>query len=222
MMTRALVAAAQPESSSGLRGVVAFDFDGTLLRGPTTCELLAQPLGRLAEMRRFETLSSDREIAAARLEMARWYQGRSPEQLCAALESATWAPGALEGVRLLQEGGVEVIIASITWQFAVEWLARRLGVSRVLGTQLESSGQVSHVWPRDKARWVRQVSSELGIGDARVAAVGDSNSDAELLSAASLRFFVGPGSVPSLAGVNHRPGGDIAAIAREILESWAA
>lgn len=33
------------------RGLVVFDLDGTLLRGPTVCELLAAPLGHLAEMR---------------------------------------------------------------------------------------------------------------------------------------------------------------------------
>jgi len=142
--------------------------------------------------------------------------------LCVALESATWAPGAHEGVRLLQERGVEVIIASVTWQFAVEWLARHLGVNRVLGTQLEPGGRVSHVWPRDKARWLRQVSSELGVASARVAAVGDSNSDADLLEAASLRFFVGSGPTPSLSAVKHRPGGNIEAIAHEVLASWAA
>jgi phosphoserine phosphatase len=208
--------------SSRLRGVVAFDLDGTLLRGSTTCELLAQPLGRLAEMQRFELLSSEHDIAAARLEMARWYQGHSPDQLCGALESAMWAPGAREGVRLLQARGVEVVIASITWHFAVEWLARRLGVSRVLGTRLEPDGQVRHVWPRDKAPWLERVSSQVGVPAGRVAAVGDSGSDVELLAAASLRFFVGLGPVPRLASLRHRPGGDIEAIAREILDLWAA
>jgi phosphoserine phosphatase len=208
--------------SFGLRGIVAFDLDGTLLRGSTTCELLAQPLGRLVEMQRFESLSSESDVAEARLEMARWYQGHSPAQLCAALESATWAPGAYEGVRLLQERGVGVIIASVTWQFAVEWLARHLGIARVLGTQLEPSGRVSHVWPRDKARCLRQVSSELGVASARVAAVGDSHSDSDLLAAASLRFYVGPSPAPPLSAVNHRPGGNIEAIAHEVLASWAA
>jgi phosphoserine phosphatase len=175
------------------RGVVAFDLDGTLLRGPTICELLARPLGRVVEMQRFEGLSSERQIAAARLEMARWYQGHSPAQLCTALESATWAPGAHKGVQLLRERGVDVVIASIR-----------------------------HVWPRDKGPWLRQVSAELGVLPTRVAAVGDSGSDTDLLSAASLRFFVGLGVAPVLPRVNHRPGGNIAAIAREILDSWDA
>jgi HAD superfamily phosphoserine phosphatase-like hydrolase len=202
------------------RGVVAFDLDGTLLRGPTVCELLAQPLGRVAEMRRFEALSSEAEIAAAREEMARWYEGRTPAELCAALDAARWAPGAREGVALLQANGVEVVIASITWSFAVEWLADRLGVSRSLGTELEPGGRVAHVWPRDKPRWLDSVLSALGVPRARVAAVGDSGSDTDLLAAAALRFFVGRDAPPSLRGLVHRPEGDIEQIAREILAHW--
>ena len=202
------------------RGVVAFDLDGTLLRGPTVCELLAAPLGRLAEMRRFEALSSEADIAVARSEMARWYEGRSRAELCAALEAATWAPGARDGVALLQANGVEVVIASITWSFAVEWVAGQLGVTRVLGTGLEGGGRVAHVWPRDKARWLEQQLAELRVPSARAAAVGDSGSDAELLSAASLRFFVGTGAPPPLPGLEHRPAGDIESIAREVLDQW--
>jgi HAD superfamily phosphoserine phosphatase-like hydrolase len=203
-------------------GVVAFDLDGTLLRGPTVCELLAEPLGRLAEMRRFEALSSEAEIAAARREMARWYEGRSAAQLCAALEAATWAPGAHEGVALLQSQGIEVVIASITWSFAVEWVAERLGVGRALGTKLEPDGRIADVWPRDKARWLERQLAELRVPSARAAAVGDSGSDGDLLAAASLRFFVGSGEPPPLAGLVHRPAGDIAQIAREVLDRWKA
>ena len=202
------------------RGVVAFDLDGTLLRGPTVCELLAEPLGRLAEMQRFEGLSSEAEIGAARNEMACWYEGRTPAQLCATLDAARWAPGAREGVALLQTNGVEVVIASITWSFAVEWVAERLGVARVLATRLEGGGRVAHVWPRDKPRWLERVLSELGVPRARSAAVGDSDSDGDLLEEAALRFFVGSGPPPRLRGVVHRPEGNIEPIAREILAHW--
>ena len=53
-------------------GIVAFDLDGTLLRGPTVCEVLAESLGRLQEMRRFESFTQESDIVAARQEMARW------------------------------------------------------------------------------------------------------------------------------------------------------
>lgn len=60
---------------SSRRGLVVFDLDGTVLRGPTVCELLARPLGRLREMESFETLTSEAEIARARAEMVHWYAG---------------------------------------------------------------------------------------------------------------------------------------------------
>jgi phosphoserine phosphatase len=172
-------------------------------------------------MRRFEALSVESEIAAARVEMAGWYAGRSVEQLCAPLADARWAPGAREGVALLKAHGVEVVIASITWRFAVEQLVRPLGVTRVLGTALEPGGGISHVWPREKARWLVRLLSELRVPSGRSAAVGDSSFDTELLSAAALRFFVGAGLPPPLPGVLHRPGGDVLAIAREVLASWS-
>jgi hypothetical protein len=40
------------ESFSGL---AVFDLDGTRLRGPTICEVLARTLGRLDHMRQWET-----------------------------------------------------------------------------------------------------------------------------------------------------------------------
>jgi hypothetical protein len=58
-----------------LLGLAVFDLDGTLLRGPTVCEVLAQALGRLGHMRQLEALIaglSDVDIAAAREEMVRW------------------------------------------------------------------------------------------------------------------------------------------------------
>lgn len=37
-------------------GLAVFDLDGTLLRGPTVCEVLARTLGRLDRMRQLEVL----------------------------------------------------------------------------------------------------------------------------------------------------------------------
>ncbi len=76
---------------------MAFDLDGTLLRGPTVCELIAESLGRGSEMKRFEAATSESAVLTGRLEMARWYQGRSREQLCAPLEAASWAPARWKG-----------------------------------------------------------------------------------------------------------------------------
>jgi phosphoserine phosphatase len=203
-----------------LRGFVAFDLDGTLLRGPTVCELLAAPLGRLEAMRGFETLTSREAVAAAREEMLRWYAGVPRAALLAALEAATWAPGAAAAVALLQRHGVEVGVASITWDFAVEWFARKLGVTCHLGTQWRPDGGVGHVWGPDKGEWLRRTAAGRGLPADRVAAVGDSAGDEELLREAGLRFFVGVRPPPDLAGVVHLPGADLLDVARRILDQW--
>lgn len=203
------------------RGIVVFDLDGTLLRGRTICEMLAEPLGRSSEMQLFEGLTTEPEIAKSRAEMASWYRGMTISELCVPLEGATWGPGVSEAVRVLRANGIEVAIASITWRFAVEWLAARIGVSRILGTTLGSAGTITHVWPRDKGAYVRALSEELDVQPQRIAAVGDSMNDQHLLSAASLRFFVGTGVPPPIPGVLHRPHGDILGIVREIIDFWA-
>ena len=105
-------------------GLAVFNLDGTLLRGETVCEVLAQTLGRLDRMREFETLTLEGEIAAAREEMAAWYQSVPQAELIKLLESATIAPGASEGIGLLRQHGIVAGMASITWEFAVEWFAQ--------------------------------------------------------------------------------------------------
>jgi phosphoserine phosphatase len=78
--------------NADVHGLVVFDLDGTLLRGPTVCEVLAESLGHIEEMRRFERLSGEREIITARGEMARWYKDLSIDDLQALLENLNWAP----------------------------------------------------------------------------------------------------------------------------------
>jgi phosphoserine phosphatase len=172
-------------------------------------------------MRRFETLSTRRDIAKSRVEMAGWYSGVINRELCAPLADATWRSGAREAIGLLQKSGIEVAIASITWRFAIEYLAGPLGVSNVLGTELGPSGAIQHVWPSDKGRWLRSLAKERQVQRHRIAAVGDSIKDRHLLYAASLRFFVGDGFPPTIRGLRVRREGDILGITREILGAWS-
>jgi phosphoserine phosphatase len=89
-----------------MAALVVFDLDGTLLRGATVCEVLAARLGRVEEMKRFESLTGQAEIAAARSEMARWYTEISRESLIECLSGAQWAPGAIQGVPSPGGGGL--------------------------------------------------------------------------------------------------------------------
>lgn len=205
-----------------VRGLVGFDLDGTLLRGKTVCEVLAEELGRASTMGRYETLATERDFTAARIDMARWYQGYSHGALRAHLQRACPAPGAGEGIALLKSRGFEVAIASLTWSFAVGWFAERFNVVHYLGTGLSPAGEISHVWGRDKARWLRALAGELGIPGNRIAAVGDSPGDIDMLQIAALRFFVGRRPPLDVEGVIHIPDADIRAIADRILREWPA
>ncbi|MGO9605720.1 MAG: HAD family hydrolase [Candidatus Binataceae bacterium] len=201
------------------RGLVLFDLDGTILRGPSVCELLAAPLGHLDEMKAFEKLKTERDISWARIEMTRWYDGIPRDRLIGFLRAAQLAPGAKEGIALLRAAGVEVGIASITWDFAVDWFARRLGVNHVLGTVISDDGTIDDAWPRHKAAWLRKLASQLEIPAERTAAVGDSAGDTEMLEAAAMRFFVGAEPPHGLDCV-HMFDGDILEVARTIIQHW--
>jgi HAD superfamily phosphoserine phosphatase-like hydrolase len=202
-------------------GLVVFDLDGTLLRGLTTCQVLAEPLGQSEAMLRFEALSSETEIATARQEVASWYRGYALTQLHEMLKSARWAPGAREAIGMLRDSGCEIGIASITWRFAVAWFAEQLGVEHYLGTGLSPAGEVDHVWGRDKGRWVQELAQRLEVSADRLAAVGDTSGDEALLSAASMRFFVGTRQPPSVPGLIHLPDADLRDIAGQVLRAWA-
>jgi len=209
-------------NSYGPHGLIAFDLDGTLLRGPTVCELLAGPLGRLDELWRLETDTTEKAVAATRASMASWYARIAPQTLLKSLKAVTWAPGAQEGVTRLRRAGFEVAIVSVTWSFAVAWFARQLGVQRYLGTDLNPGDVIRHVWPRDKGLWVSDLASELGVPLRRIAAIGDSAGDFALFQAASLRIFVGDAVADAPPGVLHLPGVSITRIAEYILGEWAA
>jgi phosphoserine phosphatase len=64
-----------PRSDRRRIGLAAFDVDGTLLRGPTICECIADGIGMSAQMRAIECLTSTKDIAVARAEMISWYRG---------------------------------------------------------------------------------------------------------------------------------------------------
>lgn len=57
--------------------LVAFDLDGTLIRGESTCEVLARHLGLSDEMRAFEKLRDLEDIKKAREQLVEYYQAET-------------------------------------------------------------------------------------------------------------------------------------------------
>lgn len=195
--------------------LVAFDLDGTLIRADTVCERIARRLGRLEEMRRFEALTGRSAIRAARREMAGWYRQADPEAIRSALAGITLAPGAEAAFAWLKKEGIRTAIVSITWEFAVEAIARRLGADDWVGTRLGEQGEIRDFWPEDKPVWLAGLAEGCGLGPRRVAAVGDSANDVSMLEWAGRAIFVGESQPPGLAAV-HLPAGDLMEVAAAI------
>jgi HAD superfamily phosphoserine phosphatase-like hydrolase len=202
------------------QALVVFDLDGTLLRGPTVCEVLAESLGRLERMRQLERFVGHQELRAAREEMAGWYLSVGLTRLQGSLQRARIAPGTKNGLAMFRAHGVAVGIASITWSFAVEHFARLLGVEHWQGTVLEESGEIRHIWPEDKAPWVRRLAERLEVPPGRTAAVGDSAGDLQMLQAVGVPVFVGRELPSAQQGWLHFPEADIEAVARHLVGIW--
>ena len=154
-------------------------------------------------------------VTAAREAMAEWYRPYTPEELTAGLSDLSLAPGSEEAFALLRRHGVATAIVSITWSFAVEWFARRLGADYAYGTRL-IDGRVEHVWPADKGRWLQRLIKRLDLPQQAVAAVGDSEGDRELLEAAGVRYCVGARKI-EVAEVVHMPHASMLEIAQQVV-----
>lgn len=200
--------------------LAVFDLDGTLLRGPTVCEVLAQSLGRLPRMQELERLKDRQDISVAREEMASWYRDVPSRVLLRSLEQVRFAPGLAAGIALLRSHGVAVGIASITWRFAVAHFADKLRIEHYLATHLQDSGAIDHVWPEHKARWVLDLAARLSVPLERTAAVGDSAGDYQMLGAVGKSIFVGAERPPQ-AGWLHMPSADVEEVARHLIKEWA-
>ncbi|MDA1348223.1 MAG: HAD-IB family phosphatase [Chloroflexi bacterium] len=200
--------------------LVAFDLDGTLLRGDTVCEVIARRLGLLERMRALEaTVKTRDEIARAREEMVGWYGDRNVAELQEIASQARLSPGAQEACASLIEAGVEITIASLTWDFAVERFARELRVGSWLGTLLRADGDIRHVWAESKAEWLVEKMEAADRSPAEVAAVGDSAGDVPLLNAVGLPVFVGKEAIAGLPErARHMPEADLRDVAELILD----
>jgi len=197
--------------------LVAFDLDGTLLRGPTICEVLAEKFGMQDRMRAIEQMRTIADIRAARQEMLSWYGDGPLEDLCTELTRVAIAPGAAQAFGWLATRGVHAVIVSVTWEFAVAWFARRFGAQAWVGTTVAQPRSIGHFWPNDKPVWLSQQAANLGIELAEVAAVGDSHGDVPMLSTVGFPVYVGAQLPLEIGHALHKPMADMREVAEAIL-----
>ncbi|MFK3781408.1 HAD family hydrolase [Agrobacterium sp. NPDC089420] len=197
--------------------LIAFDVDGTLLRGENICGCIARNIGRTAEMDAFELFRSREEITAGRQKMLEWYAPYNRATLIEYLQEVRLVSGVRSGFARLKDEGIKIALVSITWKFAVEWLAADLGADYAIGTGWED-GEIAHFWPEDKAIWLQTLMAELQIDRDSLVAVGDSHGDIPMLQLAKRSYFVGAVLPPELRHVNHWPDADIEAIVNDALQ----
>ena len=203
---------------SGIR-LVAFDLDGTLTRGRSCLEAIADALGFAAQMSLFERASSEEEIIAARHEIRERLRHADPSDIHAALSTISLAPGAVQGISALQERGISTVIVSLTFTVAVAYFAERLRIDAHIATDPDArGGGIRHVFASTKPALLAEHAKSLGIGAAHIAAVGDSPADVPMLRSVRASFYVGTGPPPGFAPTWHLPSAAIDQIARLIIE----
>jgi phosphoserine phosphatase len=197
--------------------LVAFDLDGTLIRGRNSLAVIGAALGRPEWQEQMEILYMRGETPdqmGARV--APWMEFSAGELSCQ-LAHSCFAPGVDEAFQLLHERHVTTAIVSISWDFIVEWFAKRFGAAHWAAVGFNSNGTVTPFWPEDKGPWLERLMLSLHVCRDEVAAVGDSPRDASLFRAAGYSFYVGRDRPRELMNIQHHPDGNIAEVARAIL-----
>ncbi len=149
--------------------------------------------------------------------MLEWYAPLDRVALIGYLSELSLAPGVKEGFAHLKAAGVKIALVSITWEFAVNWLASELGADYAIGTGWREDGNIDHFWPEDKASYLNSLIAELNIDRNAVAAAGDSHGDIPMLNLASRSYFVGEHLPSQLSHAKHWHEASIEAIVSDML-----
>jgi phosphoserine phosphatase len=204
-------------SRDGRIRLVAFDLDGTLLRGDTVCTSIARSIGTLERMQEMERGHELADRLSDAAEMASWYLPLGRKRIESELSRLTPAPGADQGCSLLREAGVGLVIISVTWKFAVQHFAERFGASDYAATPLDwTTGEFDDFDAEHKGPWLEAKIASLGLSADQVAAVGDSPNDHGMFEAAGTSFCVAT-ACGEIDNVIHRPDANILELAKEIL-----
>ena len=187
--------------------LACFDLDGTLVRGTTVSQHLADRFGQselMAELeRRYATGEISNSLVAQ--ETARTYRDIPLPQVVAELSDISCIEGIDVTLATLRERGIESLLGTVTWSFAAEEFGRRHGFTAVSGTEIEldldgipTGGVKRHFDEWDKLDFVRSYCKANNVDLAECIAVGDSRSDVPLFEAVglSLRSCNVPGSRP--------------------------
>lgn len=187
--------------------LAVFDLDGTLTCSGTSVLLhLGTELGFEGRARDLVTGYANGALANEGIsaEVAQLLAGRARGELQDALATLPMVDGIAETVERLQGLHVRCALATITFDFAADYVAERFGFERVAATELEWSldGRVTGdvvvaLDGEDKCVFIRRLCSELGISTDEVLMVGDMRSDIPAMRIAG--WSVGFNPTPDVA-----------------------
>lgn len=171
--------------------LACFDLDGTLVRGTSVSQHLADQLGQGEQMAELERLYAAGEISNAVVAeaQARSYRGIRLAEIVAKLSTIPCIRGIDPVLLSLRERGIESILGTVAWSFAAEEFRRRHGFAAVSGTEAELRDDVPtgvvkrHFDEWDKVAFVRSHCEANGVELSECIAVGDSRSDVPLFQA---------------------------------------
>ena len=179
--------------------LACFDLDGTLVRGTTVSQHLADRFGQselMAELeRRYATGEISNSVVAE--ETARTYRDIPLPQVVAELSDISCIEGIDSTLATLRERGIKSLLGTVTASFAAEEFGRRHGFAAVSGTQIEldlngiPTGAVKrHFDEWDKLEFVRSYCEANNIDLTECIAVGDSRSDIPLFEAVGFSIAI--------------------------------
>lgn len=197
--------------------LVAFDLDGTLIRGRNSLAVVGAALGHPEWEQQMEILYMRGQGPEEMSRRVAPWREFSPAELCRPLAHAQFAPGADDAFQLLHDRQVTTAIVSIGWDFLVAWFAKRFGARHWAAVGFSPDGTVTPFWPEDKGPWLERLAATLHVGREEIAAVGDSPRDASMFRVAGQSFYVGKDRPAGLDGIQHYPEGNMADVARAIL-----
>jgi phosphoserine phosphatase len=172
--------------------LACFDLDGTLTRGTTVSQHLADRLGQSEQVAELERryASGDISNSVVAEEQARSYRGIALPQVVAKLGDIACIEGIDSTLAALREREIESLLCTVTWSFAAQEFRRRHGFIAVSGTEIGLdpggvlTGEVKHHFDEwDKLEFVRSYCKVNDIDLAKCIAVGDSRSDIPLFEA---------------------------------------
>jgi phosphoserine phosphatase len=180
---------------SGRWRLACFDLDGTLVRGTSVSQHLADRFGQADRMAELERRYAAGEISNSVVaeEQARGYRGISLSRIVEKLDDIPCIEGIDATLAALRARGIDSLLGTVTWSFAAEELRRRHGFLAVSGTEIAldpdgvPTGEVKrHFDEWDKREFVSTYCEANGLDLADCIAIGDSRSDVPLFETVGL------------------------------------